>query len=319
MMRAFDHNGAVVSTSKPTRQLKTTKKVVHIDSADRDTAKYYTNGDFVVSLPRVYENVLSIRLKGGEFPPMSPLQINSTSITSISEPVNSISTVVIGTTTAFYPGQYVTITGATNAANNGVFLITSVFTTDPPSSVTYNITIVNSGAIYESSVPNGQATIAGAGAVTHPYTRGQNYVGTYSSAADAPVPYNTYYFAIDIEGLNSSDETAVGANRSTFSDSMFAKIPAITGLYSTQTFIEYNDNSGQDNVAYYKPALGKLDRLHIRMRTHAQQDKSGFMYWTPDGKPATALTANGVNFSLSLEIEMLDNSFDEFSSFETRL
>jgi len=311
MMRAFDHNGAVVSTSKPTRQLKTVKKVVHIDSADRDTAKYFTNGDFVVSLPRVYENVLSIRLKGGEFPPMSSLiPIDSASVQTISISASGIVTVTLGSTMSYYPGQYVTIVAAFDPRNNGAFLITSV------SGV--NLTIVNPNAVPDPS-SSGVVSFVGCGALTHPYTRGQNYVGTYSSAADIGVNYNTFYFVIDIEGLNSSDETAVGANRSTFSDSMFAKIPAIASTYGTQVFIEYNDNSGQDNVAYYKPALGKLDRLHIRMRTHAQQDKSGFMYWTPDGKPATALTANGVNFSLSLEIEMLDNSFDEFSSFETRL
>jgi hypothetical protein len=311
MMRAFDHNGAVVSTSKPTRQLKTTKKVVHIDSADRDLAKYYTNGDFVVSLPRVYENVLSIRLKGGEFPPVNQAAIAASSIQSITV-VSSVVTVVLDTVVNYSVGQYVGITGATNTLNNGVFLITSV------SLLTGSIVIVNPGAVTQASNA-GVALAYSPGALTHAYTSGQNYVGTYSSAADARVPFNTFYFVIDVEGLNSSDETAVGANRSTFSDSMFAKIPAIASTIGTQTFIEYNDNSGQDNVAYYKPALGKLDRLRIRMRTHAQQDKSGFMYWTPDGQPATAMTANGVNFSLSLEIEMLDNSFDEFSSFETRL
>lgn len=311
MMRAFDHNGAVVSTSKPTRQLKTVKKVVHIDSADRDLAKYYTNGDFVVSLPRVYENVLSIRLKGGEFPPVNQAPIAASNIQSITV-VSSVVTVFLDNVVGYSVGQYAGIVNATNQLNNGFFLITSV------SLLTGSIVIVNPNAVAQASNA-GTALSYSPGALTHAYTRGQNYVGTYSSAADAPVPYNTFYFAIDVEGLNSSDETAVGANRSTFSDSMFAKIPAIASAYGGQTFIEYNDNSGQDNVAYYKPALGKLDRLHIRMRTHAQQDKSGFMYWTPDGTPATATTANGVNFSLSLEIEMLDNSFDEFSSFETRL
>ena len=312
MSRTFDHNGTIVSVSKPTRQLKTTKKVVHIDSADRDTAKYFTNGDFVVSLPRVYENVVSIRLKGGEFPPLNSNFVASSGIQTISDAVNSISTLKLDSAVGCFPGVYLLVGGATDSRNNGTFLITSA------SIATSTITILNPVAVAQTTA-GGLYTVFSAGALTHSYTSGQNYSPTYSSTADAPVPYNTYYFAIDIEGLNSSDETAVGANRSTFSDSMFAKIPAIASLYATQYFIEYNDNSGQDNVAYYKPALGKLDRLHIRMRTHAQQDKSGFMYWTPDGSVATAATANGVNFSLSLEIEMLDNSFDEFSSFETRL
>ena len=61
MNKAFDHNGTIVSASRPVKQLKTVKKTVLIDSADRDTTKYYTNGDVVYYLPRVYENVVSIR------------------------------------------------------------------------------------------------------------------------------------------------------------------------------------------------------------------------------------------------------------------
>ena len=68
MNRSFDYNGAIVAPSNPVRKLKTVKKVVSIDSADRDTSKYYTNGDFVVYLPRQYQNVVSIRVMSGEFP-----------------------------------------------------------------------------------------------------------------------------------------------------------------------------------------------------------------------------------------------------------
>jgi hypothetical protein len=66
--KVFDHNGTLVSTSKPVRQLRTVKKTLLIDSADRDTVKYITNGDVIYYLPRVYENVVSIRLKSGSFP-----------------------------------------------------------------------------------------------------------------------------------------------------------------------------------------------------------------------------------------------------------
>jgi hypothetical protein len=54
------------------------------------------------------------------------------------------------------------------------------------------------------------------------------------------------------------------------------------------------------------------------MRTHEQQDKSGFIYWTTDS--AVAGADNRVaDYSLVFELEMLENGFDEFSSIETRI
>jgi hypothetical protein len=237
MNRGFDYNGTVVSQSKPVKQLKTAKKVLMIDSADRDTTKYYTNGDFTVYLPRVYENVVSIRLMAAEFPPL-----------------------------------------------------------------------------VASSSP---------GAVTHYYVNGQNYQNVYrttgNSINDAKVVSGDfrYYFLIDIEGLNKTDECAVGANRSSLPDGFFAKIPAVLN----GSFIEYNDHSSQENISKFSPAIGKLDRLHIRTRLHSQQ-KDGFIYWTSGGEVAGTSTTGVVttaNFCLSLEIEYLENSFDDFSSFETRV
>jgi hypothetical protein len=64
----FDYRGSIVSTSTPTAELRTVKKVLHVDSGDRDTGIYYTNGEFVVYLPRVYEKVISLRLMSAEFP-----------------------------------------------------------------------------------------------------------------------------------------------------------------------------------------------------------------------------------------------------------
>ena len=70
--RPFDRNGVLVAPSAPTAQLRTVKKVITIDSRDRDPTKFVRvnggatssdAGDFVVYLPRVYENVVSLRLR----------------------------------------------------------------------------------------------------------------------------------------------------------------------------------------------------------------------------------------------------------------
>jgi len=229
MNKVFDYNGTFVSASKPVKQLKLVKKTFMVDSSDRDTVKYYTNGDIVVYLPRVYENVVSLRLQAAEFPPIA------------------------------------------SQGQGGIQL--------------------------------------------HSYLKGQNVQNASDYTGDSAAPSYTYYFLIDIEGMNKTDEGSVGANRSTFPDGYFAKIPvSINGDH-----IEYNDHSAQDNIAQYKPAIGKLDRLHIRTRLHSQQGHQGFIYWTTDGAYADGTNQKGAEYSLSFEIEYLENSFDDFSQFETRI
>jgi hypothetical protein len=202
MNRVFDYNGTLVAPSNPVKKLKTVKKTLVIDSGDRDSIKYPKNGNFVVYLPRVYENVVSIKLAAGEFPPVSSTGLASSSATSVA---------------------------STNL-----------------------------------------------------------------------------YFLIDIEGLNKTDECSVGADRSGYPDGHFAKIPLL-GDNSTPSNTFYSDKGAQDNIAYYTPAIGKLDRMHIRTRLHTQKASGDWFYWKTG------------EFSLTFEIEYLDNVFDDFSQFETRL
>jgi hypothetical protein len=237
----FDYRGSIVSTSVPTTELRTVKKVLHVDSADRDTGIFYTNGDFVVYLPRVYEKVVSLRLMSAEFPTLE--------------------------------------SALTHSYSSGTNAPTATYTGDTALAITGN------------AMPN--------------------------------------YFLVDIEGLNKSDETSVGSQRSQHSDSFFAKIANTTYSKSiataarTTTFIEYNDHSGQENKAYFNPPIGKLDRLRIRTRLHSQQGSQGFIYWTSDQNVATAggagTNTNIANYCLTFEIEYLDNGFDQFSSLSTRL
>jgi hypothetical protein len=111
------------------------------------------------------------------------------------------------------------------------------------------------------------------------------------------------YILVDIEGLNKSDECAAGAVRSGYPDGYFAKIPLIGGTAS-QTF--YSDASNQENIVTYYPPIGKLDRMRIRMRLHSQKASSDTIYWPNE-------------YSMSLELQCMENSFDSFSSFETRI
>jgi len=203
MNRVFDYNGTIVAPSNPVKKLKTVTKTLVVDSNDRDRVKHPRNGDFVVYLPRVYENVVSIRLAAGEFP--------STADTALA---------------------------------------------------------------------------------SNPLT---------------PIAPTTLYFLIDIEGLNKTDECSEGADRSGYPDGHFAKIPILGDNTNPLSSTFYSDKGGQDNISHYSPAIGKLDRMHIRTRLHSHKTSGDWFYW------------NSAEYSLTFEIEYLDNVFDDFSQFESRI
>lgn len=235
----YDRNGVFVRQSQASVGVRTVKKVLHIDSADRDLALFFTNGEFVAYLPRQYTNVVSLRLKSGTFPPMSR--------------------------------------GFEHLYVNGPNLRTASFA-GPPDPDQYNVP--------------------------------------------------AQYFMIEIEGLNRCDETAVGANKAGFADSFFAKIANTVSTVSvanapaddTTSSIVYDDHSRDENVTHFTPPIARLDRLRIRTRLHTQQGGVGFFYWNDQQRASSGiLNTVGANYSLTFEIEYLDNGFDSASSFETQL
>ena len=125
------------------------------------------------------------------------------------------------------------------------------------------------------------------------------------SAADnslATISANPNYFFLELEGLNKDDETSQSADRSASTGSVFAKFQVPN---STER-VQYNENSGATKCSYYQPALSKLDRLHVTTRLHGMK-RNQYIYWP------------GLEYSFSLELETLENSFDDFSSLETRI
>lgn len=229
MNPSFDYNGHVVAPSKPQKVLRTVKKVIHINSKDRDSVKYPNNGEWVAYLPRVYKNVVSIRLISATFPPV-------------------------------------------NAASSP-------------------------------------------GALTHSY---------HSISLNDTSLTNESYFLIELKGLNKSDECVEYASKSTFTDGYFALINApISNYYKagdgTTGLIVYSDKNDPDNIGRYSPPIENLDRLSIKTRLHSQQGNKGYIYWTDDGTVNGSTTSNVAQYTMTFEIEYLENGFDEFSSFETRV
>lgn len=214
MNRAFDYNGTAISKSNPVAKLTTLRRVVHLNSGDRDFNQYPTNGDMVLYLPRTYEKVVGICVKGAEFSPIG----------------------------SFWSHDYGS-TGATGA--NDVLVSTT---------------------------------------------------GLYS-------------VVLDLENLNRSDETSPRHQRSSFTDSVFAKFQLPATLTEP---ILYNESSSIHNETHYSPPIAKLDRLRFVLRTHGQKTKPGFIY-------SSGWRAAALEYGLTLEIETLENSFDDFSSIETRV
>jgi hypothetical protein len=128
-------------------------------------------------------------------------------------------------------------------------------------------------------------------------------VNTYDNVTKTAAALTTppLYFFMNFNDLNKCDEGASGADKSSFVDSVFAKFQ----ITSTNSSVFYTESSGPTIVQYYRPSISKQDRLQIRTKLHGQTSNQS-IYWP-------------TNFSFSLQIEMLENSFDDYSSFETRI
>ena len=132
------------------------------------------------------------------------------------------------------------------------------------------------------------------------------------------------YVLLGIEGLNKIDETAYGANRAGFIDNTFARIsnPNITSGTTNNTYtIFYNDQVDEENIVKYTPALGTLDRMHITLKYKTGNASSTSAPGDVMGRVQNAPIAFGTgnDNSFTFEIETLDNGFNAFSSFQTRL
>jgi hypothetical protein len=131
------------------------------------------------------------------------------------------------------------------------------------------------------------------------------------------------YVLLSIEGLDKIDETAFRANRAGFVDNSFARIsnPNITSGNTNNTLtIFYNDKVDEENIVRFTPALGTLDRLHLTFKYHAGVASTSTVPGDVTGRVLNApITFGTSENSVTLEVELLDNGFSDFSSFQTRV
>jgi hypothetical protein len=285
----FERNGTIVRQSQPVRRLKKLTKVLTIDSRDRDPTKYVKvnggasvsdSGDYMVYLPRVYENVTKLRLKSAIIQePAEGWEVSDLYVLVDIEGLNKSDE---------------TATGANRAGS-----VDSWFAKIPNTGFTTNAATVSSSSgngsvmTYNTVAPHGFFP-------GHPVTvTGMTTPGyNITNALIASVPSTTAF-------------TVAGTETGTTS----------TGLAVVPGVIYYNDRSYEENETEYHPAIGRLDRFHIRIRRHpasvALTGSSSNPVNTSRDAPITF--GQNVENSLTFEIEYLDNVFEDVSTFETRL
>jgi hypothetical protein len=292
----FDYRGSIVNTSQPVKVLRKVTKTLTIDSNDRDPALFVKvnggattsdAGDYVVYLPRVYEKVTKITLKSAMI--QAPVVLSTSATTIGFQPTDFY--ILLG-----FEGLNRKDETAPGADRSGY--VDSWF-----AKIANDVGVAQAGATIASAQSSGTA-ITYTTVISHGFFVGQTVCITGCSAAGAnlafvqvaSVPSATTFTVTSTNSFNSN-------NSLTTSGSAF--IPGT--LY-------FNDATYDKQLVEYSPPLARLQRLHVTLRRHTPY--SGIGTTTPLGAPIVFGAAQN---SFTLEIEYLDNGFDDFSTMQTRL
>lgn len=288
MNTVYDYNGHTIKPSQPVKQIKRIKYDLTIDSRDRDPTKFIKvvggasvsdPGDYVVYLPRVYENVCSIRLKSAIIQsPQSGLTSSDFYIMVDIEGLNKID--------------------ETAPAADRSGHINSSFAKIP---IDTN-SVAGSSITAASSAGVGPYVITYTTATLHAFSVGQ----TVTVSDLAPSGYNVVNATITGVPSTTSFQVTVTTDPGANTDG--------TGTAVVTAPYYYNDMSNEQNIHEYRPPIGKLDRMHITLRRH--KPFSDITSSSPNFVPIVFGTAEN---TLRFEIETLENVFTDSSSFETRL
>lgn len=308
------------------------RKTVIVDSRDRQITTTSSPGNYTVLFPTVYSNIYSVTLRSYEVPftynQFSACQNN----TSFSMTYNSSGGTVTSTKTiTIQDGNYTittlpafisrnmnaafgtTATSPLNAYWNPITGLASIYSTISSDSLSLNFSTsqsVNCGAGQPISQSTGWGLGYFLGFYQSNYASSNTAIITAANTLSAlTVPNVTgnfimntnpdTYILMDIAGLNKIDETGLDGRAAGRIDGAFAKVPLTN---NTGEYLFFQDNSGPSplNQRVYNPPISKLDRITVRWRRH-------------DGR---TIDFNGGEHSFTLELELLDNNFDEYSSLE---
>jgi hypothetical protein len=307
------HNGVPWSPTVPTKIQRKIKKVVTIDSRDRVIQGGATdsngmllplNSSYSVQLPDALKNVISVKLISAEIP-ISFYQFNS----STKSPFMIVNGTLSfkhsngSTLTASVDGSFSTASALGTAVAAAMNTAASVATYSASVSATTGLlTITNSAVgftIYPATGALSTNTDWGLA-----YYLGLLKAGSYTTAAagsitgSCPVVFQPYKsLLMELNLFNKVDETST-TNRSGNKDAYFAKIPIVGSTPFTNYY--FPESSNFINQTTLNPPLNKLQTLNVTFRFH---DGSRPYFWNAE-------------HSFTLEFEILEGTFDDFSSVE---
>jgi len=299
------YRGIPYPPSTPKKLYRKVRKTLLVDSRDRNPLN--TQSQYSVALPKEYENVYSVTLRSAEIPISWYAFSTYAGNTTMSVSYNGGA----ATTITIPDGNY---TGTTLAAA----LETALKTISNTFSVTYststNKLTITANQPYTFLFASQVQTSATCGApvpVTPTTTWwGLGYFlgftktdhtssgGSNTLVSDFIVQLNAdNYIVMELDLINKEDETAIDGRLSGRVDGCFAKIP-LSG--NSGDIIFFREWCCPMNKSILNPPIGRLRSLSIKFRHH-------------DGR---LVQFNNVDHSFTLEFELLDTNFDEYSSLD---
>lgn len=288
------------NSTVPSAGFMRTKKIVTIDSRDRNYAAYAQASNYLVRLPQTYRNVGQVRLVSSSIPnsmyTFSAAQRNTSFQLAIGTGTVTLHVVTIS------DGMY-TKEGLVHELNVQLQAV------DPAMSVTLNpvthrLQFKHTSTQFRliflktvqpaSTIQWGLGYFLGFDATGYTSTMATN--GSRSLDSVRPIIVQFYdYVLLDLGDLNSMDECTLEDGRGSNVRSAFAKIHLQNAApYATVHRIE---DCHTFNETLLSSPLPKLETLHVRWKTHDGQD----------------VDFNGYEHSFTLELTLLENKFTQAS------
>lgn len=276
------------------------KRTLLVDSRDRNPLQSQSN--YSVTLPKVYENVYSVTLRSAEIPQSWYAFSSVAGNTSMTVTVSGTPTTITIPDGNYTASSLATAVQAALVAAYGGGSFTVTY-----NSTTNLITIAKSSGSFTLSFASQVQTKAGQ---TVPptaswwglgYFLGFNKIDYTGSSITSlfgvqVTPFN--YILMEVDFINKEDETAIDNRMSGRVDGAFAKIPVQPS--ASGNIIYFREWCCPMNKSVMYPPMSQLRTLNIKFRFH-------------DG---TLVNFNNADHSLTLEFELLESNFDEYSSLE---
>ena len=235
----FDRNGVLVKNTQPVRRLRKLTKTLTIDSRDRDPTKYVRvnggattsdAGDYIVYLPRVYENVTKIRLRSAiiQAPTAGWSTADMYLLVGI-ENLNRMDETAAGADRAGY--------------------VDNTFAKIPN-----DLGYPTIGATVTGADDTSTGVVTYTTATAHGLSPGQ--IVTISGLSNFNAG-NTLVTSVPTTTTFTIASTTTGA-----------ALTAAAGMVVIPGTLYYNDHSYEENETEYNPPIGRLDRFHFTIRRH---------------------------------------------------